>query len=249
MEPSTTLAAEAELVAEEGKPTSDESRKGRGKKGRKPRAADVEAEPDPEASAGPEESPETEAEDAGGETAGESAGEISEEELVRAVAALVFASPEPLPASRLSQLLNRPKAARLRAALTEVASRLEKSGLPLELREIAGGWLLLTAPEMGPTLARLAETRKVERISAAALETLAVVAYRPPVTKAEIEAIRGVQAGPILRTLVDRGLIHVVGRADQPGHPLQYGTTREFLDRFGLARLEELPRDGELTRD
>ena len=87
----------------------------------------------------------------------------------------------------------------------------------------------------------------VERISPAALETLSIVAYRQPVTKAEIEAIRGVQAGPILRSLVDRGLVRVTGRADVPGHPLQYGTTKEFLDRFALAGLKELPRDGELA--
>ena len=80
-------------------------------------------------------------------------------------------------------------------------------------------------------------------------ETPAIVAYRQPVTKAEIEAIRGVQAGPILRSLVDRGLAKVTGRADVPGHPLQYGTTKEFLDRFGLMGLEDLPRDAELAKD
>ncbi len=76
-----------------------------------------------------------------------------------------------------------------------------------------------------------------------------MIAYRQPVSKAEIEAIRGVQAGPILRSLIERGLVRVTGRADVPGHPLQYGTTREFLDRFGLASLAELPRDSELTKD
>ena len=88
----------------------------------------------------------------------------------------------------------------------------------------------------------------MERISAAALESLSIVAYRQPVTKAEVEAIRGVQAGPVLRALVDRGLVKVVGRADVPGSPLQYGTTPEFLDRFGLLDLDELPRDAELAR-
>ena len=79
--------------------------------------------------------------------------------------------------------------------------------------------------------------------------TLAVIADNQPVSKAEIEAIRGVQAGPILRTLVDRGLVRVTGRADVPGHPLQYGTTKTFLDRFGLGSLEDLPRDTELAKD
>ena len=114
---------------------------------------------------------------------------------------------------------------------------------------LAGGFQILSTPEMGATIQRLFQSRRTERISAAALETMAVVAYRQPVTKAEIEAIRGVQAGPILRTLVERGLVRVLGRADVPGHPLQYGTTRDFLDRFGLGSLEELPRDAELTKD
>ena len=125
---------------------------------------------------------------------------------------------------------------------------LEGAGLPFQVRGLRGGYTLMTTPELGQVLARLAKGPTVERISAAALETLAIVAYRQPVTKAEIESIRGVQAGPILRTLVDRGLVKVVGRADVPGHPLQYGTGKEFLDRFGLMSLDELPRDAELAR-
>jgi segregation and condensation protein B len=146
-------------------------------------------------------------------------------------------------------LLERPDPTRVEASLAVLKDRLAQSGLPLELRTLAGGFQILTNPEMGATIQRLFHSRRTERISAAALETMAVVAYRQPVTKAEIEAIRGVQAGPILRTLVERGLVRVLGRADVPGHPLQYGTTRDFLDRFGLASLEELPRDAELSKD
>jgi segregation and condensation protein B len=119
----------------------------------------------------------------------------------------------------------------------------------LQVRGLRGGHTLMTTPELGALVGRLAKGNPIERVSAAALETLAVVAYRQPVTKAEIEAIRGVQAGPILRSLVDRGLIRVTGRAEVPGHPLQYGTTKEFLDRFGLMALDELPRDSELAQD
>lgn len=175
--------------------------------------------------------------------------QLSDEELVQSVVALVFASPEPLSERRLVQLCDGPRLERVRAALASARERLAATGLPLELRAIAGGHQLLTRPELGPLVLRLFKARKAERISAAALETLAVVAYRQPVTKAEIEAIRGVQAGPILRTLVDRGLVRVEGRADVPGHPLQYATTRSFLDRFGLGSLDELPRDSELSRD
>jgi len=174
---------------------------------------------------------------------------LSDDELCERVCALVFASPEPLSVGRLVKLLERPEAARVKRALEAVTERLQKSDLPLQLRSVAGGHTFFTTPEVAETVARLSKDRKVERISAAALETLSVIAYRQPVTKAEIEAIRGVQAGPILRSLVDRGLARVVGRADVPGHPLQYGTTRTFLDRFGLMNLKELPRDSELARD
>ncbi len=174
---------------------------------------------------------------------------LSDDELVQGVSALIFASPEPLSLRRLAALLEGPRHERIRAALDTLAERLGASGLPLELRSLAGGWQILTAPAMAPLVQRLFKARKAERVSAAALETLAVVAYRQPVTKAEIEAIRGVQAGPILRTLIDRGLVRVTGRSDQPGHALQYGTTKNFLDRFGLGGLDDLPRDIELARD
>jgi len=174
---------------------------------------------------------------------------MSDDELMRAVSALVFASPEPLGKGRLGQLLERPRPGRITDALKEVQTRLEASGLPLELRQIAGGWRLMTAPEAHETVARLVKARKADKLSPAGLETLAVVAYRQPVTKAEIEAIRGVQCGAMLRNLVDRGLARVTGRADLPGAPLQYGTTKEFLDRFGMASLGDLPRDGELLKE
>ena len=175
--------------------------------------------------------------------------QMDDEELVRAVSTLVFASPEPLGVPRLGVLLEKPKPARINAALAEIQKRLGDVGLPLELREIAGGWRLLTSPDQSETVARLVKARKAERLSPAGLETLAVVAYRQPVTKAEIEAIRGVQCGAMLRNLVDRGLARVTGQADVPGHPLQYGTTKEFLDRFGMASLKDLPRDSELLRE
>jgi segregation and condensation protein B len=175
--------------------------------------------------------------------------QLSDEELFCALTALVYASPEPITMRRLLDILEQPSRPRLAVALDRLRESLAASGLPLELREIAGGFQILTKPEMGEVVQRLFKARRAERISSAALETLAVIAYRQPVSKAEIEAIRGVQAGPILRTLIERGLARVTGRADVPGHPLQYGTTREFLDRFGLGTLEDLPRDAELAKD
>ncbi|MEM9378845.1 MAG: SMC-Scp complex subunit ScpB [Planctomycetota bacterium] len=175
--------------------------------------------------------------------------DLTDEQLVERTIALLFASPDPLSVGKLVGLLERPPAARVRAALERVAQDLEAGSLPLQLRGLRGGYTLMTVPEMGEVVGRLARGPAVERISPAALETLSIVAYRQPVTKAEIEAIRGVQAGPILRSLVDRGLVRITGRADVPGHPLQYGTTKEFLDRFGLMGLDDLPRDAELAKD
>ena len=177
---------------------------------------------------------------------------LDDEAYLRAVAALVFASPDPIPERQIAALVagegGKPEVARARAALEAVAARLASSGLPWELRCLAGGWQLLTSADTSEVVQRLFQERKAEKISPAALETLAVVAYRQPVTKAEIEAIRGVQVGPILRSLVDRGLVKVAGRADVPGHPLQYATTKSFLDRFGLPGIGDLPRDSELAR-
>ena len=194
-------------------------------------SAETESAAEPEAAREPEEGP---------------GALLSDSELRCVITALLFASPEALSEARLAQLAEGAPKARVKAALTQLESELAESPLPLELRKLAGGWRLMTAAEMSDVVARLFQARKSERLSAAGLETLAVVAYRQPVTKADIEAIRGVQCGPMLRTLVDRGLVKVTGRADLPGAPLQYGTTRDFLDRFGLGGLEELPRDGEL---
>lgn len=175
--------------------------------------------------------------------------EKSDETLRRELSVLLFASPEPLSQARLIELLERPAPARVQAALDTLQAELEAAPLPLVLRKIAGAWQLVTDPEQSHVVGRLREEPRPERISAAALETLAIIAYRQPVTKAEIEAIRGVQAGPVLRALVDRGLVRIAGRAELPGQPLLYGTTKEFLDRFGLAALKDLPRDAELNED
>lgn len=175
--------------------------------------------------------------------------ELADEELDRRLAALIYTSPEPLSNRKLTQLLERPDPKRIAASLQRVAEQVRGTGLPFELKKLAGGWRILTESDLDPVVGELVASRRTERMSPASLETLAIVAYRQPATKAEIEAIRGVGAGPMLRSLVDRGLVRVVGRAKQPGNPLQYGTTAEFLDRFGLGALKDLPRDDELTRD
>lgn len=175
--------------------------------------------------------------------------ELTDDELERSVAALLFASPDPISIGRLRNLTGGVAKPRIEQAFGDIAKRLADSGLPWELRPIAGGWQFYTTADMAETVLALSKVRKDEKVSPASLETLAVVAYRQPVTKAEIEAIRGVQVGPVLRAMVDRGLVKVAGRADVPGHPLLYETTKKFLEAFGLMALDDLPRDAELLRD
>ncbi|MEW6488675.1 MAG: SMC-Scp complex subunit ScpB [Thermodesulfobacteriota bacterium] len=162
------------------------------------------------------------------------------ETLVRAVEALLFASPEPLPLSRLAEVFapDGVEPDRVRDALGELEARC--AGRGVELREVAGGYQLRTRPELAPWLARLEAPRAV-RFSRAALETLAIVAYRQPVTRAELEEVRGVDCGGVLKLLLDRGLARILGKKDVPGRPLLYGTTRKFLEAFGLSSLGELP--------
>ena len=113
---------------------------------------------------------------------------------------------------------------------------------------MAGGVQVLTVAEFGPLLARLHADRQSSRLSPAALETLSIIAYRQPIMRAELEAIRGVACGEVLRSLLERRLVKVVGRAEELGRPMLYGTTREFLKVFGLASLDDLPAVAGLER-
>ncbi len=162
------------------------------------------------------------------------------ERLLKTLEALLFASTEALPSSRLSDVVGVGVQVVSRA-LQELAERYESEGRPYELVEFGKGWRLYTRREYYPFLLRLKSLRKVEKLTPAALETLAIVAYRQPVIRAEVESIRGVRVGPMLRALLDRKLIRVLGRSELPGAPLQYGTTQKFLDRFGLKTLKDLP--------
>ena len=116
----------------------------------------------------------------------------------------------------------------------------------VELREIAGGWMLVTAPAQAEWVGRMLRGKRKMRLSRPALETMAIVAYKQPVTKTEIEAIRGVDSTGVLATLLERNLVTIRGRSKVVGRPLLYGTTPEFLDYFGLKDLSELPRPEEL---
>ncbi|GAB6875974.1 SMC-Scp complex subunit ScpB [Thermaerobacter litoralis] len=159
-----------------------------------------------------------------------------------AVEALLFVAGEPLTPKRMAAILGVGEAV-VRQALEELAEACRAPGRGIELVEVAGGWQLVTRPEYSRAVEELLQPRR-QALSRAALETLAIIAYRQPVTRAEIEAIRGVQSDAGLRALLERGLVREVGRKEGPGRPILYGTTPLFLQQFGLRDLSELPPPG-----
>jgi segregation and condensation protein B len=166
-------------------------------------------------------------------------------QLEAALEALLFSSDQPLPLSLLAESLDAP-AEEVAVALKDLGDAYTARGAGVELREIAGGWLLVTTPAQSEWVARLLRGKKRMRLSRAGLETMAIIAYKQPVTKAEVEAIRGVDSSAVLATLLERNLVTIRGRSKVVGRPLLYGTTQEFLDYFGLRDLSELPRPEEL---
>ena len=165
--------------------------------------------------------------------------------LQAAIEALLFSSDQPLPMSLLAESVDSDPAAVTEALLALSASYAAREA-GVELREIAGGWQFVTAPSQSEWVGRMLRGKRRMRLSRAALETMAIVAYKQPVTKSEIEAIRGVDASAVLATLLERNLVTIRGRSKVVGRPLLYGTTTEFLEYFGLRELSELPRPEEL---
>jgi len=169
----------------------------------------------------------------------------SRPELLGQLESMLFVAGEPLPTKRIADLLGE-ETALIRGALGALQARYDGPASGVRLAEIAGGWRLLTRPEHADTVAALAGKRVLDRLSPAALETLAIIAYKQPVGRAEVERIRGVGVGPILRHLLELDLIKVAGREEGLGRALLYGTTRAFLDRFGLKSVKDLPASLEL---
>lgn len=167
---------------------------------------------------------------------------MSESYVRNVIEAALLAAGTPLPVAELTRLFEdsaRPSAQQVRAALAALAA--EYSGRGIELKETAGGFRIQVRRELAAEISRLWPER-APRYSRALLETLALIAYRQPITRAEIEAVRGVAVNPnIIRTVIERNWVRVVGHRDVPGHPELLGTTREFLDYFGLKSLDELP--------
>ena len=169
-------------------------------------------------------------------------------ELSRIIEALLVGASVPLSVDRLKILTETDDGKEIRAVVEGLRIEYEESDRSFTIEEVGGGFRLYTRPEFAPWLDRLRKREEEARLSPAALETLAIVAYRQPVLRAEVEKIRGVDVGGALRTLLDRGLTKVVGRAEEPGSPMLYGTTKRFLTVFGLRNLADLPRAKDLKR-
>jgi segregation and condensation protein B len=168
-------------------------------------------------------------------------GELARDPKLAAVEAALFTADEPLNPRRLAAAAGLADGSEARRLVERLQLLYESDGTAFQVEEIAGGFQLLTRPEYHRWLVRLHRTGHDLRLSAAARETLAIVAYRQPVMRAEVEGIRGVQCGEVLRQLMEKGLVRIAGRHESLGRPVLYGTTRKFLQIFGLKSLRELP--------
>jgi segregation and condensation protein B len=172
---------------------------------------------------------------------------LSRNQLSPLIEAALFAAPRPVTVEELQALDPDATLAEVRQALGQLGEHYEHDGHGVELAEIAGGFQIVSRPAYAAAIERAQLNVRSPRLSAAMLETLAVIAYRQPVGRAEIEEIRGVNASGVLRTLQERGVIEVVGRGEALGRPLLYGTTPLFLELLGLPDLADLPRADELS--
>jgi len=185
--------------------------------------------------------PDDVAKEAGVEAMNSQAEAIDARELKAILEAVLFVSPEPVPVARLMSILGTVSKAEVVQALGILTHDLNQDGRGIQLVQIAGGYRLVTKQEYGPWLKRMDKAKAAQKLSRSALESLAIIAYKQPLVRSEIEEIRGVETSGVLRTLCERKLVRIVGRKDVPGRPIMYGTTKFFLEHFGLHDLSQLP--------
>ena len=179
--------------------------------------------------------------DAGPEGVGSQAEAIDARELKAILEAVLFVSSEPVPVARLMSILGTVSKAEVVQALKILTHDLDQDGRGIQLVQVAGGYRLVTKQEYGPWLKRMDKAKAAQKLSRSALESLAIIAYKQPLVRSEIEEIRGVETSGVLRTLLERKLVRIVGRKEVPGRPIMYGTTKFFLEHFGLQDLSQLP--------
>jgi segregation and condensation protein B len=175
----------------------------------------------------------------------EMANSLADQDLAR-LEAVLFLAREPLSSRKLAQYANLADGTQARTLVRLLNEQYDAAGRAFCVEQVAGGYQLLTRQALGTWLRRLAHVRAETRLSAPALETLAVIAYRQPVPRSHIEAIRGVNCGEILRQLMERDLVKIGGRSQELGRPFLYATTKQFLELFGLNQIDELPHAREL---
>lgn len=162
---------------------------------------------------------------------------------IRAVIeALLFVSEKPLAVEQIRDVLDTLDAGQIRQILAELDSEYEKTNRGIRIVEVAGGFRMITPPGLAPFLKKLHRQRRKERLSKPALETLAIIAYKQPVTKLDIESLRNVNIDGVMDSLLEKGLIRISGRKKAPGRPFVFGTTKTFLEYFGLRSLGDLPK-------
>jgi len=163
------------------------------------------------------------------------------------VEAVLIATDKALSPGRLAEVLELPGSRPVKEAVARLNARYAEGGRSFRIRELAGGYQILTEPEHGEVVARLHRSRSASKLTPAQMETLAIIAYRQPVLRTDVEAIRGAASGEVIRGLMERRLVKIVGRAEELGRPMLYGTTRGFLEAFGLSSLKDLPKIEELA--
>ena len=167
---------------------------------------------------------------------------------VATIEAILFATDSPLSPAKIAEVAGLGAGRRaVRLAVEQLNQRYERMGCAFRVESLAGGYQLLTLPEYNEVLKRLLKVRGENKLTQAQLEALAIVAYKQPILRADIEGIRGVSSGEMLRGLMEKGLVKIVGRAEEIGRPMLYGTTRRFLEIFGLNDLKDLPQVQELA--
>ena len=164
---------------------------------------------------------------------------------LRTLEALLFSTHHPLTAGRLAEMLELESTKPVKRAIRELNEQYVESDRAFRVEQVAGGYQLLTLPEFGEILKRLHQREVDAKLTKAALETLAIIAYKQPILRADIEAIRGVACGETIRSLMEKHLVRIDGRAEIPGRPILYGTTKRFLEVFGLNSLKDLPQGDE----
>ena len=166
----------------------------------------------------------------------------SPDEVKRIVEALLFAVQEPISVRKISEIIEGTEAKEIREVIQQLREEYDTHDRVFQIEEIANGFQLLSRPEYHEWISKIRKKSGESKLSQQALETMSIIAYKQPIIRADIEAIRGVQSGQMIRTLIEKGLVKITGRDEVLGRPLLYGTTTKFLDHFGLKSIKDLPK-------